>query len=894
MAVKTTMELKDYQQNVLGDLSAYLQDLRLCGGNASAAFHRYWSDRGVALDTAGGSLHRYVDKVGGTPNVTLKVPTAGGKTFIACNALYTIFQGLAQRKGPKVAVWAVPSDTILTQTLRNLSDTSHPYRERLDTLFGNAVNVVGKEDALMGNGISPTELEEQLTIFVISVQSFVEIIRKKKGGNAEYLDLPRVYRENGALAVWQQAFRNEDVRVNGADETSLIQYIASLHPVMVIDESHNFGSLKRTDLLQNLNPDFILDLTATPREDSNIISFVDALRLKRNNMVKLPVIVYNKYDKNGVIDDAVSLRSRLERIANEEHTDGGRYVRPIVLFQAEPKNADDTETFAKIRRALIEQKGIKEEQIKVKVSGHDELRGIDLMSKDCPVRYIITVNALKEGWDCPFAYILATVANRSSRVDVEQVLGRILRQPHTQPFHNRMLNMCYVLTCSDKFNDTLQNIIRSMQMCGFSGRDYRVGVDEQEARQAQGNTAAEPVQPILPFSYDEPEDEDGEFALEPYNETEGNTPNTDLLAEEAIAQSEQYDKDMAMAERNEEELPKEVTENMKFYHIIDRYRQDATRLPNLFLVKRGYGDIFTADGNNRVEVSMNNLLEGFDLRNQKSDINLADSTEMSAVDVEERQSGEYVATIKSLSDRDKSWLKERIDTASDELKCSQLAETIANHLSDDDDTITSAQYSAYVKNLLSRYDSDTLKQFVDRIVSVEGIIRNYVIQLKREYVDSQFDKMLAKGRIEAVESWSFPEKISFTGNPIVGLGKALYTEEQNVNGFEWSVINKISQLDNVEFWHRNQTDKQGFHINGFIHNHYPDFIVRTKNGKIVLVETKGGHLGNADSAYKTKIGKAWANLAGRNYRYFMVFPDNAQPLKDSLTVNDMLEILRDL
>lgn len=888
------MELKDYQQDVLGDLADYLQALRLCGGNAAMAFRRYWAGRGVALDNAGGSLHTYVDKVDGRPNVTLKVPTAGGKTFIACNALYTIFQGLARRKGPKVAVWAVPSDTILTQTLRNLSDTSHPYRERLDTLFGNAIKVVGKEDALMGSGISPTELDEQLTVFVISVQSFVDIVRKKKNGNAEYLDLPRVYRENGALAVWQNAFSNENVRVNGADETSLIQYIACLHPVMVIDESHNFGSLKRTDLLQNLNPDFILDLTATPREDSNIISFVDALRLKRNNMVKLPVIVYNKYDRNSVIDDAVSLRGRLEKIADEEHANGGRYVRPIVLFQAEPKNDDDTETFVKIRRALIEQKGIREEQIKVKVSGHDELKGIDLMSEDCPVRYIITVNALKEGWDCPFAYILATVANRSSRVDVEQVLGRILRQPHTQPFHNRMLNMCYVLTCSDKFNDTLQNIIRSMQMCGFSGRDYRVGGDEQETPQAQGHTSAEPVQPMLPFDYDKQEDEDGEFALEAYNGVDDNTPNADRLAEEAIAESKQYDKDMAMAEKNEDGLPKEVIENMKFYHIIDRYRQKAGKLPNLFLVRRGYGDIFAGDGNDRVEVSMNNLLEGFDLRNQKSDINLADTTEMSAVDVEERRSGEFVATIRSLSERDKTWLKERIDTASDEFRCSQLAETIANRLSDDDDAITSAQYSAYVKNLLSRYDSDTLKQFVDRIVTVEGIIKSYVSQLKREYVDSQFDKLLAKGRIEAVESWSFPEKITFTGSPIVGLGKALYAEEQSVNGFEWSVISKVSQLDNVEYWHRNQADKQGFHINGFIHNHYPDFIVRTKSGKTVVVETKGGHLGNADSAYKIKIGKAWANLAGRNYRYFMVFADDAQPLKDSLTVNDMLGILKDL
>lgn len=62
------------------------------------------------------------------------------------------------------------------------------------------------------------------------------------------------------------------------------------------------------------------------------------------------------------------------------------------------------------------------------------------MSRDCPIRYIITVNALKEGWDCPCAYILASLANKTSQVDVEQILGRILRQPYTKQHSAPLLN----------------------------------------------------------------------------------------------------------------------------------------------------------------------------------------------------------------------------------------------------------------------------------------------------------------------------------------------------------------------------------------------------------------------------------------------------------------------
>ena len=53
-------------------------------------------------------------------------------------------------------------------------------------------------------------------------------------------------------------------------------------------------------------------------------------------MVKLPVIVYNRTSRDSVIDDAIHLRGILEQQAIEEEERTGRYIRPIVLFQAQP------------------------------------------------------------------------------------------------------------------------------------------------------------------------------------------------------------------------------------------------------------------------------------------------------------------------------------------------------------------------------------------------------------------------------------------------------------------------------------------------------------------------------------------------------------------------------
>lgn len=154
------------------------------------------------------------------------------------------------------------------------------------------------------------------------------------------------------------------------------------------------------EMLENFNPCFVLDLTATPKKESNIISYVDAVQLKNEHMVKLPVIVYNRDSQSEVLIDAIDLRNKLEEIASAEYTKTGKYIRPIALFQAQPKGKEDATTFEKLRDKLVDA-GIPAEQIAIRTADVNELKNTDLMSPNCPIRYIITVNALKEGWDCP-------------------------------------------------------------------------------------------------------------------------------------------------------------------------------------------------------------------------------------------------------------------------------------------------------------------------------------------------------------------------------------------------------------------------------------------------------------------------------------------------------------
>ena len=359
------MELKNYQKVVMNDLSTYLEALDE-SFDMVKAWNTYWNRKDITVGMGG--VLNYQNKIAGVPHVCMKVPTGGGKTFMACSSIKKIFDHMPLDK-PRVVVWLVPSDPILSQTIRTLSDSTHPYRQKLDMDFAGKVGVYTKEMLLNGQNFSPDTVREMLTVCVLSYAS-LRIDSKKK-------DVRKVYQENGNLFRFADYYDDTSVMIEDTPDTALIQVIRSLSPIVIVDESHNAGSTLSVEMLNNLNSSFILELTATPRSTSNIISYVDARELKKENMVKLPVVVFNRNSRQTVIQDAIQLRCNIEKQAIFEKESGGKYIRPIVLFQAQPNVNEDSETFDKIKDLLVDM-GIPKEQIAIKTSKVDELKNIFL------------------------------------------------------------------------------------------------------------------------------------------------------------------------------------------------------------------------------------------------------------------------------------------------------------------------------------------------------------------------------------------------------------------------------------------------------------------------------------------------------------------------------------
>lgn len=873
------MELKSYQKQVIADLSDYFTYLQQYKQPAKA-FNRFWEERaGLYNPLSGEGMRPYQDNVEGAVHLSVKVPTAGGKTFIACNALQTIFNAMPDDR-PKAVVWLVPWSNLLDQTVKNLSDPGHPYCQKLNALFGNRVAVYEKKALLQGAGFNPSVVQEQLSIMVLN---FASVRARNK-------DDRKIFEQNGALAVFAQANASRAHVLDHTDETALINVIRSLNPVLVVDESHNAESELSVEMLRNLNPSFILDLTATPKDNANIISLVPAIELKKEHMVKLPVIVYNQQDKEGVIDSALHLQRRLELLAMEEEKQGGRYIRPIVLFQAQSKTKEENTTFDKLKEQLVGA-GIPPEQVKIKTANRDELKGIDLMSRDCEVRYVITVNALKEGWDCPFAYILASLADRSSEVDVTQILGRVLRQPYVIRHSAALLNLSYVITASARFNDTLQEIVKGLRSAGFSEKDYRGQDAMPEALKAEV-----PETEILQLEMQAPSERTIDMARITFaSRVPAAVPEAVAEIEEmAFKESAALEQQMAKAiDDSPIQFLSEVGIQVKHYRMRQAVAAQAKSIMLPKFVQQMPGiSIFDVGQDSFGPLDRSVLLSGFRLSDKATDIRFEGlSSDLYKIDVEEIGTGNYKMSTFKIED---SGVHDSIiEYILSKPRASQLRDITHQVIQQIGKLypIPDADIKAYVRRILEHMNAEQLRDFLQRRHTYTDKIRQRITQLADAHAENTFKEWKEIGKIRTQPAWKFPEAI-IPARTAGDIGNSLYTHEGEMNGLELQFINEVASCDNILFWHRNLGRGKGFSLNGYKSDHYPDFIIVTKKGRILLVETKGGDRDNSDSAAKLKLGKAWAEISGEPYRYLMVFDKN--PIDGAYELEKAKELIRQM
>lgn len=877
-------ELKEYQEASLEAFRNYLKQADLHGGETAFVLQTKLP------------FYQAPYVADGTPYVCLRVPTGGGKTIMGAYAV-----GIAAKEflhvSNSMVLWLVPSTPILEQTVAALKNQDHPYRAALAKDFGRNISVLTKAEAL---AMSRADAEGGACIIVSTIQAF----------RIEETDGRKVYEDAGSLMDHfsglseDQRARLDKVADTARPVASLANLLKLHRPMVIVDEAHNARSSLSFDTLARFDPSLILELTATPNTDhapardkhaSNILHSVSAAELKAEQMIKLPIRLTTDRDWRKTVGGALDSRNQLEEAAKAEQAETGEYIRPILLFQAQSKSKTDPHriTVEALQKYLLEDKRLPEEQIAVVTGNKTEIDGVDLKDPDCPIRYIITVAKLKEGWDCPFAYVLCSVAEQTSKTAIEQILGRILRMPQARLKRRDALNRAYAYVASQSFDDAAQRLKDGLiEGSGFSAKEADQLISKQTS---------------LPYDQVADETDHESEAIEDETVTAGSIEGIFEKLPSSVrsrvsfnpeSKTLSYKGQMTREGRNLLQLA--TAKIPQFEKVIDRLYAQSNNfqtsgaedeakppfvVPRLGYWKQGKLELFGKEH----FLDLPWRLDECDPKAIVERFKVIDESESGEIDVSDkgkveirfvrRMQGELGAVIQEPAwtmPRLANWLDMGIQHPDVTKPAAILFITGA---------IDALISSGIELDVLARNKYDLRK-------ALAGLIRDLRGERENGNYQALFSSDAESFATNSDMAMIFDEATYAYNQPYVGSRKfnKHYTSligDMKAEGEEFDCATYLDRHEKVRYWIRNvDSKKTSFWLQLPARKFYPDFVAMLTDGRILVVEYKGEfYKTNDDSKVKIQIGNLWSEASNGRCLFCMPTARDFAPIDRLIEMN---------
>jgi type III restriction enzyme len=875
-------QAKTYQQQVLESIETYF---RACHElpSASVAFNavteRLWG-RGLSYN----SLTGFSPDM---PYFCLRVPTGGGKTWLAAKSVALINSHLL-RFEHSVILWLTPSKPIREQTLKALRDRHHPYSAALRE--AGSVTVLELEEA---KNITRATMETSTVVIVATRQAF----------QVEDEESRKVYESSGALMHHFDNLsplqREELLREDETIPFSLANVLRLRRPFVIVDEAHNSRTELAFDTLARFRPSGIMELTATPdtvRTPSNVLHSVSAAELKAEEMIKLPIVLETEPNWQQCLADAIARRDELHSLADEERRRGTSYLRPIVLIQSEPRRQGiETLDFDRVRQELIDNHRIPAAEIIVATGDEKGLEKVDkdykkgIADETCPVKFVITQKALAEGWDCPFAYILVSMASLHSSTAVEQLLGRILRQPEARRREAHELNQSYAFVVSRNFAETAGALRdRLVEGAGFERKEVAEFVAAAKDEQGRLDLASHPGRIVVrPVAVPLPEKPNLKSVPKhvrekvSWDEKEKTLTISKPLTVEEEEELKQSVPDETSRLAIEEAAQISRTTAIEFFQTPSELGERLI-VPQIALMMQGELALF--DDPEVLDYPW--VLSGYDARISEFDIDTLNGamkvSEGGEIDVDET-SGRVVHRFLPDLQRDlglvyipENWDKVKLAA----WLCRNLPEPSVTHES------KRAFVAEWLQTFMGQAGWDLGRANLQKFL-IRNLIERRIKDLRSAAIGKAYQQTLfGEGRESRV---AVGDKYTFEFNPQVYAPSSDYDgrfglfefrkhyygrigDFDSKEEFECAIeLDKMAQQGRISFWVRNLVRKEGcsFFLQKAEGRFYPDFICKLLDGVILAVEYKGADRW-AGAEDDRLIGGLWEELSGGRCRFVMI------------------------
>jgi len=835
------MRLKKYQKASLKTLRLFLETSRFQG--TKPAYNLVQTER------YGGEHFKPYQPLSGledVPYACLRLPTGGGKTLLSAHTIRLAGESYIEQEYP-LTLWLVPTNTIKLQTLETLKNPDHANRRVLDDCFDGKFRVFDITDFRQ---IRPQDIAGSACVVVSTFASLR--VDDTEGRKVYAHDENLESHFNKVPAHLEGMERDEQSKEIKFSFANLLRWH---RPLVIVDEAHNAKSDLSGEVLKRIHAACVIEYTATPAKNSNIIHSVSAAELKAEEMIKLPIIFSEHDSWEQAVIASIQSRQKLEEVALKDKD----YIRPIILFQAENKGQEITVEF--LENYLVENEGIDRKQIAIATGNQRELDNIDLFDVNCPIRYVITVQALKEGWDCSFAYVLCSVANTKSKTAVEQLLGRVLRMPYAKARVQSELNKAYAHVSSQSWPHAVSQLHDRLVNMGFEKQEAEeyiytqpsLDLQDPKAEPFEVNLVAEPDLSSLDLFEKKcvtvVQTTTGFFSLK----VEGDFTEA-LVTKLAKAAKNKNDK-------SEISLKGKAYIQQQEANLSPAQRGEVFSLPQLCLQFE--------DGVELAEVEICLDEQGWSLLDYST---VLDSNAFSV----DEQADQYIADIagekikiKLLGQGEQLQLAGMKTDLTELDLCCWLDKKL--HAADIKQEILLEFLRRIVKNLLARGDLDMPKLVRGKFI-LEKVLRDKIHGYRAEALKKDYQHcMFSKAAIATVE----PNEFSFCFDPnnypanvlyegAIAFDKHYYQRIAIMNNEEVACARAIDRNPLVKMWVRNLERQvtHAFWLPTSTDKFYPDFVAQLSDGRLFVIEYKGAHLDNDDSHEKELIGKVWAEKSG--------------------------------
>ena len=770
--------------------------------------------------------------------------------------------------------------------------------KKLDKAFNHQVLVLDIDEVLQ---IRPQDIGNK-TIVVVSTLANLRV--KDTSGRKIYAyhenfepHFAKVPSNHPALELLERV-GEDDIQENGlsSKEIGNIKYsfanlLALYNPLVIVDEAHNARTTLTFETLRRIHPAAVLEFTATPNTSptngSNILYHVSASELKAEEMIKLPIILTEHQNWQDAVRDAVINRNKLADDAQKD-TD---YIRPIALFQAE--NKDQEVTVEVLRHHLINELKIDEGKIAVATGNQRELDGINLFEKNCKIEHIITNQALKEGWDCSFAYVFCSVKQVSSSRDAEQLLGRVLRMPYAKRRVIEDLNRAYAHLATSKFSQAAHELTDKLISMGFEEMEVAAFLKQQPSSGDQNDffldSEGQPITakvkqqqavvvelPSMPDLTSLSEDEKSQISL---------TQDGELTVVRIAGEVSDGIKHVLVSTTTKKADKAVIERDLRIHNqSIDAAKCPSERgevfgsLPLLCISHQDELDL--VEPQTFLDVGGWSLLDYPALLNN---FKIEEKTNSFSIDVEDKKISYHLASEKEAVNFNDSF----IDVTEND-----LIRWLDRELRQID-VIQSEMIkflSILIKNLIQQPNT-TLTALIRNKFPLSRAIRELIKLSRKKAQQSGYQQALFGGDIEVVLS----DQFSYEFKPNAYPSRSPYysgrykfqkhyfpnslIEDLKSTGEEYECAKAIDGLPEIKYWIRNlvRREQASFWLPLAHNKFYPDFICELNDGRMLVVEYKGeAYVTNDDSAEKRNVGKLWEDASEGKCLFIMTVEQDSQ------------------